>query len=611
MKTTLTFFLFTLLLIQQAIAKDIPDIPEVPWRAIVESRETNSSIRWNGNVSVLLWGNYSEEDSIAVSKSITQLNDLLETVKFCLNEDHQSKMMIYFLDESNKNKFWNIIPLRGEASTWHYHIKSDSVKTFSIGLDRNKIPEASKVNFITNNLAFALFPCYWNDTQYTYDDTTKPSEQSIFRSESIDDRQALFFEPLHEFDKKLLHELYSQQYDEKFIYADKEYGTIIPYWIKKNAIYYLLIPYGLVLLLLIPVVVYVHRLLKKRNLNHWFHFNIIAIVSILLLTLPSFLLYHLNLSLSFNRILYIRSIDWTITFLAAPIIGIPTVNLFRAIELIIKKYTERRYLKTVLIFLSTALIPSISVACFLHFAMYDSAPFKREEAQVIGYILLFCFLVAVFRTLISYFTFKEKDLILESERKLSSLRELKTKAELNALHSKINPHFLYNSLNSIAGLAHMNADKTEHMALSLSKLFRYSINKEQSDWTTFQEELDMVKIYLDVEIVRFSDRLSYHVDIPAHLLQHRIPRFIIQPLVENAVKHGISKSIKGGEIHIKIYKEEDQVVIAVEDNGPAFPSDIAPGFGIQSIYDKLDILFDGNFELSFLNIPQKHVRIKF
>jgi len=219
-------------------------------------------------------------------------------------------------------------------------------------------------------------------------------------------------------------------------------------------------------------------------------------------------------------------------------------------------------------------------------------------------------IIAGFRTIISYFFFKEKDLILESETKLSKLRELKTKAELNALHSRINPHFLYNSLNSIAGLAHTNADQTEHMALSLSKLFRYSINKEKSDWTTFREELEMVKIYLDVEKVRFADRLVYSIEITDELKEMKIPRFIIQPLAENAVKHGISKSVEEGEIKIKIQKEKKDILITVADSGKEFPLDLTPGFGLQSIYDKLEILYGDKFELSFTNSPEKQVSLK-
>jgi LytS/YehU family sensor histidine kinase len=199
---------------------------------------------------------------------------------------------------------------------------------------------------------------------------------------------------------------------------------------------------------------------------------------------------------------------------------------------------------------------------------------------------------------------------MEHDVKLANLRELKTKAELNALHSKINPHFLYNSLNSIAGLAKTDADKTEHMALLLSKLFRYSINKEQSDWSTLAEELEMVTIYLEIEKVRFDDRLSFTIDLPEELSDIKIPRFMIQPLVENAIKHGISKLVSKGEVGISVRKAVQGIEISVSDNGPDFPSELNTGFGLQGIYDKLEILYPNRFELSFLNSPNKQINIK-
>ena len=205
---------------------------------------------------------------------------------------------------------------------------------------------------------------------------------------------------------------------------------------------------------------------------------------------------------------------------------------------------------------------------------------------------------------------REKEIIRANEFKLASLRELKTKAELNSLHSQVNPHFLYNALNSIAGLAHENADKTEHMALSLSKLFRYSINKEKSDWTTVEEELEMVKIYLEVETIRFEDRLTYSIELPESLKGWRIPRFIVQPLVENAIKHGLSKSISKGEIRIVVSLENGWLCMDVFDSGPGFPAELNPGFGLQGIYDKLEILYPDRFEMNFTNSPLKKVTIR-
>jgi LytS/YehU family sensor histidine kinase len=120
----------------------------------------------------------------------------------------------------------------------------------------------------------------------------------------------------------------------------------------------------------------------------------------------------------------------------------------------------------------------------------------------------------------------------------------------------------------------------------------------------------MVKIYLDVEKVRFGDRLTYSVEISSELEEHQIPRFIIQPLVENAVKHGISKLVEGGVIILSITREGKSILIAVSDSGEAFPDDLIPGFGLQSIYDKLEILYKNKFEMNFTNSPLKQVTVK-
>jgi two-component system LytT family sensor kinase len=148
------------------------------------------------------------------------------------------------------------------------------------------------------------------------------------------------------------------------------------------------------------------------------------------------------------------------------------------------------------------------------------------------------------------------------------------------------------------------------MSLSLSKLFRYSINKEQSDWSTLAEELKMVNIYLDIEKVRFENRLEFSIDMTDDLKEVEVPRFLIQPLVENAVKHGVSKRVEQGVVKVSVRKSDEWLEISVADNGPDFPDELDPGFGLQSIYDKLEIMYPGGFELHFLKSPDKQILIK-
>jgi sensor histidine kinase YesM len=93
-------------------------------------------------------------------------------------------------------------------------------------------------------------------------------------------------------------------------------------------------------------------------------------------------------------------------------------------------------------------------------------------------------------------------------------------------------------------------------------------------------------------------------------MHERVPRFLVQPLVENAIKHGVASKADGACIKVKVSREEGFVVVAVADNGPAFPDDLVPGFGLQGIYDKLNILYQGRFELHFSSTPEKQVVVK-
>jgi len=115
----------------------------------------------------------------------------------------------------------------------------------------------------------------------------------------------------------------------------------------------------------------------------------------------------------------------------------------------------------------------------------------------------------------------------EKELDLVKMKQLKTEAELQTLQSKINPHFLYNSLNSIAGLVHEDADKAEDMTLKLSRLFRYSINSPRENMATVTEEVEIVNTYLDIEKVRFGDRLSFTMHMDPSLQSNLIPRFLV------------------------------------------------------------------------------------
>jgi two-component system LytT family sensor kinase len=226
---------------------------------------------------------------------------------------------------------------------------------------------------------------------------------------------------------------------------------------------------------------------------------------------------------------------------------------------------------------------------------------------------LFASIITLIVSTVSYIYFSQKarfsTQIKEKEMDLLRLKQMKTQAELATLQSKINPHFLYNSLNAIASLIHFNPDKAESMTLKLSKLFRYSINQGGENLISIQEEVDILQTYLDIEKVRFGDRINFIIDIDKTISHEKIPRFLIQPLVENALKHGLKDTIEKGELKVSIKKTKN-IDIVVSDNGHPFPNELEIGYGLQSTYDKLELLYPGNYELQITNEPFKQIKIQ-
>jgi two-component system, LytTR family, sensor kinase len=218
-------------------------------------------------------------------------------------------------------------------------------------------------------------------------------------------------------------------------------------------------------------------------------------------------------------------------------------------------------------------------------------------------------LTGLIYTAVSYVDLERKRKLDEKELELTKLVALKTKAELDALHSKINPHFLYNALNSIADLAITDGKKGRKMTIALADLFRYSINYSNHNYSSVKDEVEMAEVYLQIEKIRFEDQLSYSVKTDPALHNYLLPRFILQPIVENAVKHGLKTTGKMTEIHIEVERYEDGLILIVADNGPLFPTELSPGYGVKSIFDKLDLLFHNQYEVRFTNSPQKQVTV--
>lgn len=236
-------------------------------------------------------------------------------------------------------------------------------------------------------------------------------------------------------------------------------------------------------------------------------------------------------------------------------------------------------------------------------------PFSFINLMVIGGIVMSALLVASIRIFYNFKLYTEQEALAQREMDVLRLKEQATSAQLQMLQTRINPHFLYNALNSIASLVHEDPDRAEKMTMALSRLFRASLNGENSPCTTVEKEVALVKTYLEIEEIRFGDRLSTTLSVDPKALNDQIPRFLLQPLVENAVKHGVAGQDGKGHVGLEIHKKDNALEISVKDNGPDFPGQMTGGYGWKSVSDSLDLLYPERHELYLVNGPEKHVHL--
>jgi LytS/YehU family sensor histidine kinase len=171
------------------------------------------------------------------------------------------------------------------------------------------------------------------------------------------------------------------------------------------------------------------------------------------------------------------------------------------------------------------------------------------------------------------------------------LNEQLSKAQLNALRRQIEPHFLFNTLNAIAGLVRENRnDAAVSMIAELSDFLRRVVKDSDRQQVPLAEELEFVHKYLDIQKVRFAERLQFTVDVPEELLPAQVPSLILQPMVENAVKHGIAMRVQGGAICIAASRSNGTLTLRVYNDGPSLPPDwekSQSGTGMTNVQTRL------------------------
>ncbi|MEM1052147.1 MAG: histidine kinase [Pseudomonadota bacterium] len=193
-----------------------------------------------------------------------------------------------------------------------------------------------------------------------------------------------------------------------------------------------------------------------------------------------------------------------------------------------------------------------------------------------------------------------------AERREQQFRSAAKAAELRSLRYQVNPHFLFNTLNSLSALVMTGkTDQAERMIQTISRFYRHSLADEPTSDVTLKDEFDLQKLYLDIEAVRFPERLKPVFDLPEDLEEARVPGMILQPLVENSVKYAVSAVTRPVTVTLAAHEEFDRLVITISDDGPGVPEGAPHGFGIglANVSDRLEARFGSDIGFTSTPIP--------
>ena len=245
------------------------------------------------------------------------------------------------------------------------------------------------------------------------------------------------------------------------------------------------------------------------------------------------------------------------------------------------------HIAAALVFTSIWMLSSAIIAkTLINDSLYDLYLKNILTERIFGGLLFYALLVSL------YYTYVYRQHNLERQLKEAEWQNQIRKTQLSALKSQINPHFLFNTLNSIASLTLTNPEKAHGMVIALSDFMRYSLRKQQDDMVTLEVELRNIGLYLQIEKIRFGDNLLYRFEVEEECNHHLIPNLILQPLFENSIKYGVYETSKPVEVILKANKIPDAMEIKViNDFDPESVPLKGEGVGLTNINDRLLLLY--------------------
>jgi two-component system, LytTR family, sensor kinase len=239
--------------------------------------------------------------------------------------------------------------------------------------------------------------------------------------------------------------------------------------------------------------------------------------------------------------------------------------------------------------------------------MFPGLQLNYQFASIYGMLANWSKYILVWALIYHLFQYYRKS--IESEKHRYLLEAKMKETEYRQLKAQLNPHFLFNSLNSIRALVEADPKRARQAITQLSELLRSSLKMGEQKWVSLADELITVKDYLSLEAIRFEHRLQYLIDASEDTLTCKVPPMMLQTLVENGIKHGISKRKAGGKIILRARRISGQLHIEIRNSGAYDPIGIktADGYGLANTRQRLEMLYDGKAKFQIDNTPDEEV----
>jgi sensor histidine kinase YesM len=255
--------------------------------------------------------------------------------------------------------------------------------------------------------------------------------------------------------------------------------------------------------------------------------------------------------------------------------------------------------------LSPFLFNSIFVESFNETFGWLSSKWYFLITDFLAAMVFYCFVLAFGQALNYYRQYREREL------RASQLEWQLARAELQALKMQLQPHFLFNTLHSISALQFEDVGAAQKMTARLGDFLRLTLDDNAAQVVSLKREVEFLKCYLDIERVRFGKRLETEFDIEPETLEAQVPNLILQPLVENAIKHGVSAQAKAGLIRVSARLENGSLRIEVADNGRGLPDNYSSangfskkGLGLANVRERLKQLYGPNHDFELQRAPE-------